>query len=117
MNAAQLARGAVDEEAAEKFYENERRIAEETTTGDTLDGLYLELKELIPPKLHSLCAHILTRSKAVVKSGTAAEMQVIGLAEEFRNREELERRPRTMEEAVALVNEIARSQHGVGTHL
>lgn len=44
-------------------------------------------------------------------------MQVIGLAEEFRNREELERRPRTMEEAVALVNEIARSQHGVGTHL
>ena len=26
-------------------------------------------------------------------------------------------RPRTMEEAVALLNEIARSQHGVGTHL
>ena len=106
MNTTQLARGALDEFAAERFYENERRVAEEPALGDTLEGLFEELKELVPAQLHSMCAHVLTRSKAVQKTGTTAEMQVMNLADEFRQRQERERRPRTMEEAFALMNEM-----------
>ena len=69
-------------------------------------GLFEELKELVPAQLHSMCAHVLTRSKAVQKTGTTAEMQVMNLADEFRQRQERERRPRTMEEAFALMNEM-----------
>jgi hypothetical protein len=72
MNATQLARGAIDEVAAERFYQNERLVAEEPALGDTLAGLFEELKELVPAQLHPLCAHVLTRSKAVQKTGTAS---------------------------------------------
>lgn len=113
MNATQLARGAIDELAVERYQENERLATGGPSTGDTMEGLYQELKELIPVQLHALCAHVLTRSKAVVKTGSTAEVEISNLAEEFRQRKELDRRPRTMEEAMACVNEIAREQHGV----
>ena len=106
MNATQLKRGAIDELASERLCENERRVADEPARGDTLEGLFEELKELVPTQLHSLCAHILTRSKAVQKTGNTAEMQVMSLADEYRQRRERERRPRTMEEALALMNEM-----------
>jgi len=106
MNATQLKRGAIDELALERSYENERRVADEAARGDTLEGLFEELKELVPAQLHSLCAHILTRSKAVQKTGNTAEMQVMSLADEYCRRRERERRPRTMEEALALMNEM-----------
>jgi hypothetical protein len=106
MNATQLTRGAIDEVAAERFYQNERLVAEEPALGDTLAGLFEELKELVPAQLHPLCAHVLTRSKAVQKTGTAAELRVVHLAEDFTQRRDRERRPRTMDEAMALMNEI-----------
>jgi len=106
MNATQLKRGAIDELASERLCENERRVADEPARGDTLEGLFEELKELVPTQLHSLCAHILTRSKAIQKTGNTAEMQVMSLADEYRQRRERERRPRTMEEALALMNEM-----------
>ena len=113
MNATQLKRGAIDELASERLYENERRVTDEPARGDTLEGLFEELKELVPAQLHSLCAHILTRSKAVQKTGNTAEMQVMSLADEYRRRRERERRPRTMEEALALMNEMVGARDDV----
>ena len=106
MNRKQLAREALDEAAARVAIATAEEEA--TAGGDSLEDLFEKLKTLVPSELHEHCASVLVASGAVHKSGSAADRRIISLAEQFNRHRAYDRRPRTMDEAVAVLNELNR---------
>lgn len=106
MNRIQLARHSLDDASARVAI----AVAEEeaSAAGDSLEDLFEKMKSLVPNELHEHCASVLVASGAVRKSGSAADRRIISLAEQFNRRRAYDRRPRTMDEAVAVLNELNR---------
>jgi len=106
MNKKQLARASLDEATARVAIATAEEGA--SAAGDSLKDLFEKLKTLVPSELHEHCASVLVASGAVRKSGTAADRRIVSLAEQFNRRQAYDRRPRTMDEAVAVLNELNR---------
>jgi hypothetical protein len=105
MNPAQLARGAKDEAAARVACAASRRVDPVAKNG-TLEGLHEQLKELIPPRLHGLCAHVLVSSGAVKLSGSASDERIFAISDDYARSKANDRAPKTMDEALAMMNAL-----------
>ena len=106
MNKKQLARASLDDASSRVVIATAEEGA--SAAGDSLEDLFEKLKTLVPSELHEHCASVLVASGAVRKSGTAADRRIVSLAEQFNRRRAYDRRPRTMDEAVAVLNELNR---------
>jgi hypothetical protein len=106
MNAKQLARQALDDASARVDIANAQE--ESSAAGDSLKDLFEKMKALVPGELHERCASVLVASGAVRKSGSVGDRSIISVAEQFNRRRAYDRRPRTMDEAVAVLNELNR---------
>ena len=106
MNKKQLARASLDDASSRVAIATAEEGA--SAAGDSLGDLFEKLKTLVPSELHEHCASVLVASGAVRKSGTAADRRIVSLAEQFNRRQAYDRRPRTMDEAVAVLNELNR---------
>ena len=108
MNAKQLARQGLDDASARVAIAIAMAEKEASAAGDSLEDLFEKMKSLVPTELHEHCASLLVASGAVRKSGSAADRRIISMAEQFNRRRAYDRRPRTMDEAVAVLSEINR---------
>jgi len=106
MNRKQLARHSLDDASARVAVANAQE--ESSAAGDSLKDLFEKMKALVPTELHERCASVLVASGAVRKSGSAADRKIVSLAEQFNRRRAYDGRPRTMDEAVAVLNELNR---------
>jgi len=61
---------------------------------------------LIAPQLHARCAEVLATCTAIRRTGCVAELRMFALADESRRKREIDRRPRTVTEALALAREL-----------
>lgn len=104
MNSKQLARGAANETSARVAIAS--AAEEESAADDSLADLFQKLQALVPTELHERCASVLVASGAVRKSESMADRKIISSAEQFDRRMAYDRRPRTMSEAVAVLNEL-----------
>ena len=105
MGPTQLAKYALDERAAEAQYESVR-LQQESEQTATLTDLYEAMKELIAPQLHARCAEVLAACTSIRRKGCVAELRMFALADESRRKREIDRRPRTVTEALALAREL-----------
>jgi hypothetical protein len=105
MGPTQLAKYALDERAAEAQYESVR-LQQESEQTATLTDLYEAMKELIAPQLHARCAEVLAACTSIRRTGCVAELRMFALADESRRKREIDRRPRTVTEALALAREL-----------
>ena len=55
---------------------------------------------LIAPQLHARCAEVLAACTSIRRTGCVAELRMFALADESRRKREIDRRPRTVTEAL-----------------
>ena len=103
MNPAQLKRGAL---AAAP--------SDDEVAPDSLENLFEAMKHAVPPSHLGYVANVLASSSAVLKTRTAGDRRVEELAERFRREQAADHRPRTIEEALAVVRELHHTTRGGG---
>ena len=104
MNRTQLKRGALAAAVSD----------DEVAHGDSLESLFEAMKHAVPPSYLGYVANVLASSSAVLKTRTAGDRRVEELAERFRREQAADHRPRTIEEALAVVRELHHTARGGG---
>jgi hypothetical protein len=99
MNSRQIARGALHENDSRAFPE---QVSMQSSGHETLLDLFEKLKSAVPAELQPRIAHILVNSEIVIKSGNLVERRVLDLADEYVRQRELDKQPRTLEEAATM---------------
>jgi hypothetical protein len=103
MNPQQLKRGALAAAPSDDEFAQ-----------DSLESLFEAMKHAVPPSYLGYVANVLASSSAVLKTRTAGDRRVEELAERFRREQAADHRPRTIEEALAVVRELHHTTRGGG---